>query len=276
MDNTSGSFTNAVNAGLGPLIGNGRTAEVFAWGDGQVLKLYRAGMPAQWVADEARVGRIVVDAGLAAPAIGDIVEVDGRLGVVYERLDGPSMLDYMAGHPAEIPALGRQFAELHAQMHDCNRPELPSQRAGFVAAIEYAPQLSAALKQAALRQLNGLADGQAVCHGDYHPGNLVMTRRGPLVIDWMSARCGNPVADVARTTLMFRMARVPEYYSAETQQALELARRSFYETYLSAYLTRRPFAVEEIEAWIPVLAAARLSESIAEEEADLLKLVEVL
>ena len=276
MDNTSGSFTNAVNAGLGPLIGNGRTAEVFAWGDGQVLKLYRAGMPAQWVTDEARVGRIVVDAGLAAPAIGDIVEVDGRLGVVYERLDGPSMLEYMAGHPAEIPALGRQFAELHAQMHDCNRPELPSQRAGFVAAIEYAPQLSAALKQAALRQLNGLADGQAVCHGDYHPGNLVMTRRGPLVIDWMSARCGNPVADVARTTLMFRMARVPEYYSAETQQALELARRSFYETYLSAYLTRRPFAVEEIEAWIPVLAAARLSENIAEEEADLLKLVEVL
>ena len=127
MDNTSGSFTNAVNAGLGPLIGNGRTAEVFAWGDGQVLKLYRAGMPAQWVADEARVGRIVVDAGLAAPAIGDIVEVDGRLGVVYERLDGPSMLEYMAGHPAEIPALGRQFAELHAQMHDCNRPELPSE-----------------------------------------------------------------------------------------------------------------------------------------------------
>ena len=175
MDGISRLDADVTKTGLGPLIGTGRTAEVFAWGDGQVLKLYRAGMPAQWVADEARVGRIVVDAGLAAPAVGDIVELDGRLGVVYERLDGPSMLDYMAGHPAEIPTLGRQFAELHAQMHDCNRPELPSQRAGFVAAIEYAPHLSAALKQAALRQLNRLADGQAVCHGDYHPGNLVMT-----------------------------------------------------------------------------------------------------
>ena len=119
MDGSPRLDADATKTGLGPLIGTGRTAEVFAWGDGQVLKLYRAGMPAQWVADEARVGRIVVDAGLAAPVIGDIVELDGRLGVVYERLDGPSMLDYMASHPAEIPALGRQFAELHAQMHDC-------------------------------------------------------------------------------------------------------------------------------------------------------------
>ena len=102
-----------------------------------------------------------------------------------------------------------------------------------------------------------------------------MTHRGPVVIDWMSASHGNPVADVARTTLMFRMARVPEYYSPETQQAVDLARRSFYEAYLSAYLSRRPFPVDEIEAWIPVLAAARLCEDIVEEEAELLKLVEV-
>ena len=249
---------------------------MYAWGDGQVLKLFRAGMPAQWVAEEARVGRIVVDAGLAAPAVGDLLELDGRLGVVYERLDGPSLLDFMASHPAEIVALGKQFAELHAQMHDCRRPELPSQRSGFVEAIEYAPQLPAALKQAVLRRLDRLPDGQAVCHGDYHPGNLVVTRRGLVVIDWMSASHGNPVADVARTTLMFRLARVPEYYSPETQDAVDRARRSFYEAYLSAYLARRPFPVEEIEAWIPVLAAARLCEGIVEEEAELLKRIEVL
>ena len=276
MDGIPRLDADATKTGLGPLIGTGRTAEVFAWGDGQVLKLYRDGMPAQWVADEARVGRIVVDAGLAAPAIGAMVELDGRLGVVYERLDGPSMLDYMAAHPVEIPALARQFADLHAQMHETVRHELPSQREGFVEAVEYAPQLPAELKQGVLQRLEQLPDGLAICHGDYHPGNLVMTSHGPVVIDWMSACRGNPVADVARTTLMFRMARVPEYYSSETQQAVDLARRSFYEAYLSAYLARRPFPVDEIQAWIPVLAAARLCEGIVEEEAELLKLVEAL
>ena len=274
MDGIPTPDVDEAKVGLGPLVGVGRTAEVYAWGSGEVLKLYRAGMPAQWVSEEARVGRIVVDAGLAAPAVGDMLELDGRFGVVYERLDGPSLLDYMASHPAEIPALGRQFAELHVQMHDCQKPELPSQRFGFVDAIEYAPQLSPAQKQAVLRRLDGLPDGQAVCHGDYHPGNLVVTRRGLVVIDWMSACHGNAVADVARTTLMFRLARVPEYYSPETQQAVDQARRSFYKAYLSAYLNRRPFPVDEIEAWIPVLAAARLCENIAEEEAELVRLAE--
>jgi uncharacterized protein (TIGR02172 family) len=258
----------------GPLLGAGRTAEVFAWGDGQVLKLYRPGLPQLWVDQEARVGRIVANAGLAAPAVGDLVEVDGRPGVVYERLDGPSLLDYMATHPADIPALARRFAALHAQMHNCLRSELPSQRAALQKAIHVAPPLPAPLKLAVLERLDRLPDGQAVCHGDYHPGNLVVAQRGLVVIDWMTAGRGHPVADVAATTLLFRIARVPDYYSTETQEAVDQARRAFYQAYRAAYLGYRPFPVAEIEAWIPVLAAARLSNGIAEEEQDLLALVE--
>ena len=47
-----------------PPIAIGRTAEVFAWGPGQVLKLYRPEMPGEWRDYEAKVGRIV-EAGLA-------------------------------------------------------------------------------------------------------------------------------------------------------------------------------------------------------------------
>jgi hypothetical protein len=54
-----------------------------------------------------------------------------------------------------------------------------------------------------------------------------------------------------------------------------LARRSFFDAYLGEYLSRRPFPVEEIEAWVPVLAAARLCEHIAEEGAMLLRLADV-
>jgi hypothetical protein len=53
----------------GPMIGEGRTAEVYLWGDGEVLKLYRAGYPAQWVDYEAKVARLVFEAGLGAPAV---------------------------------------------------------------------------------------------------------------------------------------------------------------------------------------------------------------
>ncbi len=42
-----------------PPIAIGRTAEVFAWGPGQVLKLDRPEMPGEWRDYEAKVGRIV-------------------------------------------------------------------------------------------------------------------------------------------------------------------------------------------------------------------------
>lgn len=274
MDAVSDLSLDSTGRVPGPLMGVGRTAEVFAWGEGQVLKLYRSGIPQQWVAQEARVGQIVFDAGLAAPAVDGVIELDGRLGIVCERLDGPSLLDLIPNRPGDIPALGRQFAEVHAQMHGCLRSELPSQRASLAGAIQYARQLPARLRQAVLNRLDRLPDGQAVCHGDYHPGNLVVTHRGLVVIDWMTACHGSPVGDVAATTLLFRIARVPEYYSSGTRQAVDQARRSFYEAYLSEYLSRHPFPEEEIEAWIPVLAAARLSQGIVEEEQELLRLAE--
>ena len=48
-----------------PPIAIGRTAEVFAWGSAQVLKLHLPKMPGEWRDYEANVGRIVVEAGLA-------------------------------------------------------------------------------------------------------------------------------------------------------------------------------------------------------------------
>ncbi len=60
----------------------------------------------------------------------------------------------------------------------------------------------------------------------------------------------------------------------ETQEAVDQARRAFYQAYLAAYLGYRPFPVAEIEAWLPVVAAARLGQGIVEEEQDLLELVE--
>jgi hypothetical protein len=127
--------------GKGPRVGVGRTAEVYAWGNHQILKLYRAEMPPEWVDHEARIGRVIAEAGVHAPAIGDTVEVDGRLGIIYERITGLVMLDALAHQPWRLPSLARQFAQVHATMHACLRPELPSQREGLSRAVDHAPGL---------------------------------------------------------------------------------------------------------------------------------------
>jgi Ser/Thr protein kinase RdoA (MazF antagonist) len=256
----------------GALIGAGRTAEVYAWGDSQILKLFRGEIPREAVHREARISRIVADAGLQAPAIGAMIEVAGRLGILYERLSGPSMLDALVRQPWTVARAGRVLARLHATIHACVRPELPSQRDSLIATIRHAPRLDAAAKRRVLAALARLPDGDAVCHGDLHPENVILAPRGPVVIDWMTATHGNPIADVTRTVLMLRVGALPLDISAARRIMLELFRRAFLAVYLAEYRTLRPFPAEQIEPWIPILAAARLNEQIAAEEDRLVRL----
>ena len=112
----------------GEMISRGRTAEVFAWKDDQVLKLFLKDWPVRPVEHEAQVTGAVHKAGLPAPAVGGIVEVEGRLGIVFERIDGPSMMQVFRSKPWRIGQLARTLAELHTTIHSCEMPELPSLR----------------------------------------------------------------------------------------------------------------------------------------------------
>lgn len=259
---------------FGPLVGTGRTAEVYGWDDDHVLKLFHATMPFASVVAEARFAAVVTAAGLPTPAaIDPLIEMDGRYGVIYARVDGPTMLALLASEPQRLEELAGEFGALHAQMHTCTCSALPGQRAALERAIAYAPALPEHLRGRALQHLARLPGGDAICHGDFHPDNIVMTARGPVIIDWMTATCGNPVADVARTTLLFRTADAPERNPVRAA-ALEEVRHRFYAVYRRAYEERLPLAEAEIEAWLPVLAAARLAEGVPEEEERLLRIVE--
>jgi hypothetical protein len=69
-------------------IAQGRTAEVYDWDSKHVLKLYLEWCPRDWVEYEARIARAVYESGVPSPAAGEIVEVNGRRGLIYERLEG--------------------------------------------------------------------------------------------------------------------------------------------------------------------------------------------
>ena len=128
MDHANGQPTLSV-ADLGGPIGLGRTAEVFARGNDEAVKLLRPGIPEIVGEREASIAALVDGAGVGAPRFGGTTRIDGRLGLVYERLDGPSMLDRLSRNPLEIDRLAREFAELHVAMHDADGSGLPDQKA---------------------------------------------------------------------------------------------------------------------------------------------------
>ncbi len=191
------------------LVGRGFTADVYAWGPGRVLKLFHPGQDRERSEREFRTTRAVHAAGLPVPAAHELVEVAGRWGVVFERVEGPSLLDHVRARPWTLPWSVRLLAELHTRVHRCPAPGgLPTHRESIADRITAAP-LSAEARAAARRRLAALPDGEVVCHGDFHPGNVLVTRRGPMIIDWGRAARGHPLGDVACTARLIRTAGLP-------------------------------------------------------------------
>ncbi len=257
----------------GALIGQGRTAEIFAWGDDEALKLFRPefSSPAG-SAYEARMARAIFAAGAPCPKVGEVVEVEGRAGIIYERIDGPSLDAQVRAQPWRLAQVARLLAETQAATHARSLPTLPSLRETLQQKIQRAAPLTPALRAAALRALERLHDGSALCHGDFHPGNVLLSRRGPLVIDWENATSGHPLADVARTLLLLRMGWV--YEQNPTQRVmLRGAIGALCALYLRRYRQLHPATRQEINAWAMPVAAGRLSEGVTQEEPHLLRLV---
>jgi aminoglycoside phosphotransferase (APT) family kinase protein len=245
----------------GALIGHGRTADVYAWGEDRILKLYQVHMPVHLVEREYNATRAAQAAGIPAPATEQLVEVDGRCGIIFERLEGLSMLKALGIKPWRIVEMARLLGELHARVHAWPAPpELPSQTQQIENGIQAAKNLPPEIIEASLARLAQLPQGNSFCHGDFHPDNVLMTSRGPVIIDWMTGTRGNPLADVCRTLLIFETTALP----AGSPIHLRLLAKTFsnlIETiYRNRYLQIRPASRQQIDDWWLPLMAARLRE----------------
>jgi uncharacterized protein (TIGR02172 family) len=245
----------------GSLIGAGRTADVYAWGDDRILKLYQDWMPAAAIEREFAITRLAREAGLPVPATEELVKVDGRLGIVFERVRGTSMLKVLETRPWKYISLSRLLAELHAKMHaSILPPDTYSQRQQIERGIEWAKDLSEPEKQTIRSILAHLPEGNAVCHGDFHPDNILLTDHGPVIIDWMTGTRGHPLADVARTALLFQTGGLPPRVSFTMRLLINASRALMYSVYLNRYLQIHPASRSEIGSWQLPLLAARVFE----------------
>ena len=241
----------------GALIATGRTAEVYAWGEDRILKLYYTWCPLDWAQHEVVTGRAISGKALPTPKLLDSVTIDGRAGIIYERVEGPSMLAVLTKKPWRVNRLARLLAELQTEVHRLSGEGLPSLRASLSGTIQRVENLPPTLKDYALGVLASLPDGSALCHFDFHPAQVILTPKGPVIIDWMTALQGHPLADVARTSILFKVAQVPGAGRA-TRTMVDLLRGQLYRSYLRRYLELNPGTTrEEIDRWmVPVAAAA--------------------
>jgi aminoglycoside phosphotransferase (APT) family kinase protein len=255
------------------IIARGRTAEVLAWQDGQVVKLFYDWVPESAIEREVRAARIASASDLPTPKFLGELTHDGRRGLVFERVTGRSMLNLLGTHPWLCKRYTRQFAELHARIHQQYGGGLPSLKEGFEQTIRQMEGLPENLKAKALDRFENLPDGEMLCHLDFHPDQVMLTASGPVVIDWMNALAGQPAADVAYTLIMLRIGSVPDTGWFK-QQLTNLLRGIFSRTYLRHYLKTNPSVKwADIAAWTPLAIIARIADGVPGEKDRLLEML---
>lgn len=250
-------------------IGLGRTAEVYAWGEGKVLKLLHAWAPAAWAEEEHRVTAAVSQAGLPAPRVHGLERVEGRVGIVFERIEGPSLLAEVLRRPWRAGWVGRRLAEVQAALHARRVPGLGPLTDRLRWSIDHAA-LPGPVRDEALAALARLPAGDAVCHFDVHPDNVLLTPRGPVVIDWAEVSSGHPLADVTRTSLMLEYASPP---SGALRPLIERVRGALRRAHLRRYLELTGTRREALAPFLLPVAAARTGQAIEGERPALLELL---
>jgi len=239
---------------IGRLLAAGNVAEVFEWGS-RVVKLYRSSARKPTAFREAAVHAAVEAMALPVPAVWGVLEVGGRWGIVFDRVKERSFAERMREDPSLIPECLLALARLHARIHGQPARQLGSLKSRLATNIAHTRLLDEPRMQILLGRLADMPDGDRLCHGDFHPINVLGQSLLPMVIDWPDACCGDPAADVCRSYLLLKL------------HAEDIA-----EPYLDAYCNINNMPRASILDWLPYVAAARLAEDVPDDFSRLLEI----
>lgn len=195
----------------------GNTAEVSVYSTDKVCKLFYAGIPYEYVLQEFENAKKSVFLGICVPEPFEIIERNGRYGIIYEQIHGVPMRECM-----KEEYVFEQFIIEHTKILNLSSDQLISYKDLMIAMLQ---ERGRGDSGNLIEEILALPDGNTVLHGDYHPGNIMITAQGELVvIDLLNMSCGPREYDVARTFFLLENETWQDKYlegMGHTKQELE-------------------------------------------------------
>jgi aminoglycoside phosphotransferase (APT) family kinase protein len=243
---------------LGEVIARGSRSIVYEWGPDAVAKVPLPGTPEGWIRFEANYATAVHACGVPSPRVLGLESINGRDVSIFERIDGPTMWECVTSKSHQADAVGKHLGELHGDLLSLLGPiALPTQRTRVLAKLYTTERC---VDPSAARFADQIPDDDSrkvLCHGDFHPMNIIMTAQGPIIVDWFDVSRGAALGDIARTSLL--LAAVGHAHLPGATAELLGALRT---EYLRAVQIRTSIDFELLPLWMEIQSAARLSEKV--------------
>ena len=208
-----------------------------------VLKIFGPSYKVSLILNEAMNEARAAETGLPVAKVLEVMKLRDHWCIRREWVEGETLADVMDKDKKNLQKYLRQFVAIQCEIFGKT-----SDRMGNLA-DKLDQQISASPLPKETRydlhmKLQSFPRGKALCHGDFNPTNVIITPNGEWrVIDWSHVRLGDPLADVARTYLLFWLSghvAAAEKYMALACEALRAK-------------------VADVQKWLPIVAAAESS-----------------
>lgn len=184
------------------LIAEGGQSKIYDYDNNKILRVPKREMDYEQIKYEFKVYKFLEDK-IQVPQVYEVIELDNKPCIIMEKINGIDFYSKIMKNPFLILMLPSILAELHTSLFTLTTSEnfgTNHQKAQYC--IEHADILSTEIKYKLLDLLKKLPDGSTLCHGDFHPGNIIKTNKKNYIIDWSSATIGSPLFDIAHTYLL--------------------------------------------------------------------------
>ncbi|MCQ2572920.1 MAG: phosphotransferase [Treponema sp.] len=230
----------------------GNTAEIFDYENGKVLKLFKSGYPVENIRREFDNSRLINKLGISSPKVYEILDEvsEGRTGIVYEKIFGHDLLQEVMTNIQNMEYVEKRIeslAFLHKDFINHTSKECISYK-------DY-------LNYFGYPKTEDLPDGEYLCHGDFHFGNLLRTSEDSeriLVIDFMNLCHGPKEYDIARAYVLLTEDNLGSGIDPEIRKLLLQAKMAAGQL----YLLKMGYKLEEIEKFIPAIKFCREKEML--------------
>ncbi|HEY5563689.1 MAG TPA: phosphotransferase [Clostridiaceae bacterium] len=146
------------------------------------------------------------------------------------------------------------MAKLHKSIVQNRINNVPNYKEFLKYNIINATSANSKKRREKLQNLDKLTDGNTLCHGDFHPGNILILDGNTKVIDFMNVCHGNFLYDVARTVFLVEYTPVP--IEVEDKEMLLRFKKSLANLYLMQMNVTR----QMIQDYLSVIIVARVGE----------------
>lgn len=224
------------------------------------VKVFDADYSKSDVLNEALNQARIEETGLSIPKILGVTMIDDKWAIIADFIEGKTLTQLMAENPDKEDEYLNLFVDLQLSVHEKRSPLLNKLKDKMNRKISEA-NLDATTRYDLHTRLESMPKHNKVCHGDFNPSNIIITKDGtPFILDWSHATQGNASADVARTYLLFSL-------DGQTKIA---------DKYLNLFCKKSDTAKQYVQQWLPIVAASQSVKGKLEEREFLLGWVDVV